>query len=328
MPITGPASYIPTTQAFLAHWDEANAALGAGHALTIRKQTINAPADVTRAVLDAHYEALLTRHQEVQAAVVADDLARGAYFDGKTVLFAKLNMFNEKVRALLANSRYERALPEVPGIDNALGIITDALNKALSLWVNINENEVLGTGVALVLRDGTAVEDFEPLVNGLTPLFRAVSTAELGLKMTRERRNDLQDVIYPILKQYRVVVAGSFAADSAIMESLPMLTPAQGHTPAAVNADIVWDAAAVKAKITWAASDDAELDHYEVRYSPGTTYHDDEEDVLASFTPEEAREYLTDHALLTSGATALFKVYVILTTGNEKGGSALEITRP
>ena len=51
------------------------------------------------------------------ARTAARGRARGAYFDGKVVLFAKLNMFNEKVRALLSNTRWERVLPGVPGCD-------------------------------------------------------------------------------------------------------------------------------------------------------------------------------------------------------------------
>ena len=85
---------------------------------------------------------------------------------------------------------------------------------------------------------------------------------------------------------------------------------------------------AVKAKIQWDASDDPDLANYQVRYSPGTSYHEEDEDVIATFAPGDPREFLTDHALTLPGATALFRVYVILTTGNEKGSSTLSITRP
>jgi len=40
------------------------------------------------------------------------------------------------------------------------------------------------------------------------------------------------------------------------------------------------------------------------------------------------REFFTDAGLAASGNVASFKVYVILTTSNEKGSNTLTITRP
>lgn len=54
--------------------------------------------------------------------------------------------------------------------------------------------------------------------------------AELAvdLKVAREERNDLQDVIYGVLKAYRLKMPTILPAGRA----LPILTPAAGHTPA------------------------------------------------------------------------------------------------
>lgn len=328
MPITGPASYIPTTGEFIDHWEEANTALGAQGPLIIRKETVGTAADVAVAGLDSLYSQLLSQHQVVQSRVVALDLARADLEDAKVLALARLNMFNEKVRALLATTKWERALTVVPSLSAGEGTFMPELNGAMALWVEIDEGEVLGTGVELVLRDGTTLADFTTMVQEMPGKWRAESKADRRLKLEREERNDLQEKIYPILKQYRVVVPGFFAPNSALMATLPRLTPEEGRTPEPVNASVVWDAAAGKAKITWAASADPDLEKYQVRYSPGTEYHQDEEDVLATFQPGDPREYLTDHALTQPGTTALFRVYVMLTTGNEKGGSTLSVTRP
>ncbi len=328
MPITGPASYLPTTAEFLDHWEDVNTALGAGGPLILRKATLGTAADVNRAALETLYTTLVAQHATVQAAVVTVDLQRAGLEDYKAVMLEVLNMFNEKVRALLSNTKWERALPEVPSATAAQGAFTDPFNGALALWTRINDDEALGVGVVLVLRDGTDLASYEGAVTVVDTFFRGMSRAERTLKLEREERNDLQDRIYPILKQYRVAVAGFFAADSAIMESLPRLTPEPGHTPAPVNASIVWDAPAGKARIEWEASADADLASYQVRYSPGTIYHEEDEDVLATLVPGDPRVYLTDHALTQPGSQALFRVYVVLGTGNEKGGSTLEITRP
>ena len=66
---------------------------------------------------------------------------------------------------------------------------------------------------------------------------------------------------------------------------------------------------------------------YGVR-SPGTEYHEDVEDVIATIAAGAPPIYLTNHALTQSGATALFKVYVILDTGNERGSNVATVSRP
>lgn len=328
MPISGPSSYLPTVGEFLDHWEDVNNTLLAQGPLILRKETLGLAADVTRASLQILYNTLLGQHQTVQSSVVGLDLARGALEEVKEALLAKLNMFNERVRALLGNTKWERSLPEIPQISLGQGAFTDPLNGMVTLWDRIDSQNVLGVGVDLVLRDGTVYDEFAELLVTLDPAYRALSRAERTLKLEREERNDLQERIYPILKQYRVAVPGYFAAGSAMMEALPRLTPEPGHTPEPVNASIIWDAPAAQARIDWEASADEALAHYQVRYSPGTTYHEDEEDVLATFAPDDPRVFLTDHALTQPGATALFRVYVVLQTGNQAGGSTLAVTRP
>ena len=43
---------------------------------------------------------------------------------------------------------------------------------------------------------------------------------------------------------------------------------------------------------------------------------------------DAAREFSTDFALATPGVVAGFKVYVVLTTGNERGSDPVYVTRP
>ncbi len=49
---------------------------------------------------------------------------------------------------------------------------------------------------------------------------------------------------------------------------------------------------------------------------------------MASVAKDAPREVLTLHGLGTPGSTALFRVYVVLTTGNERGSGTVAITRP
>jgi hypothetical protein len=135
-------------------------------------------------------------------------------------------------------------------------------------------------------------------------------------------------IIYDILKLYRAKLPTKFPAGHALLDSLPDLTPAAGHTPDAVEVTAVWDAAAVKGKITWTESPEATLSHYEVRGVAGDVYVSADETLLASVAPADAREFLTDFALSVPGVVAGFKVYVVLTTGNERGSEAVFVTRP
>ncbi len=80
--------------------------------------------------------------------------------------------------------------------------------------------------------------------------------------------------------------------------------------------------------MTWGASSEAALQQYEVRGVPGDNYTTDDEAVLATVLPTAAREFSTTFALSGPGLTAGFKVYVVLTTGNERGSEAKYVTRP
>lgn len=81
-------------------------------------------------------------------------------------------------------------------------------------------------------------------------------------------------------------------------------------------------------KITWGASTEAELDHYEVWGAAGNDYNGDDESLLATIEPDAARELFTTFALNTPGVVAGFKVYVVLSSGNERGSAAVYVTRP
>jgi hypothetical protein len=50
--------------------------------------------------------------------------------------------------------------------------------------------------------------------------------------------------------------------------------------------------------------------------------------LLGSVDKNSPREFATDFALGTPGLTAGFKVYVVLTMGNECGSEPVYVTRP
>lgn len=131
-----------------------------------------------------------------------------------------------------------------------------------------------------------------------------------------------------MLVDYRKAVIGTFDPLDALVISLPKLSPEPGSTPDAVRATGVWDVPTQQAKITFAASASANIDHYELRMSPGPTYSTENEAVVASLSPSDPVEFFTDAGLTSSGDVASFKVYVVTTTDNEAGSNAVAVARP
>ncbi len=112
-----------------------------------------------------------------------------------------------------------------------------------------------------------------------------------------------------------------------LLGPIPDLTPPAGPAVQPVTLAGVWNTGTIKADLSWNASTDADLDHYSVRTSPGPTY-DDALETLVSDLPPATLTLATDAGLTTPGASALFKVYVVRTTGAEAGSNVVSVTRP
>jgi hypothetical protein len=326
--LTGPSSYIPTTEEFLNHWGAVNTALPPASPFTIPGEPLGFTGPVTRAVLQGLYDGLLAQQSVVQTAIMDDDLARESLVDQKNLMLDKLNQFNAKVRGSLPGTKWERRLPAVPGFGESRSKFCDPMESALNLWRRINNDSALGQDAELLLRDNYIMGDFESDLNLLRTAYQQLGLKDDTLALEREERNDIQDKIQPVLKQYRILMPTFFKPDNALVDSLPLLSPTGGHTPEPVTATGAWDAAQGKGKITWTASTDADLDHYEVRWSPGTEYHADDESTLGNIQPGGALEFLTDKGLAEAGAKSLFRVCVVLKQGNERGSEPVSVTRP
>ena len=78
--------------------------------------------------------------------------------------------------------------------------------------------------------------------------------------------------------------------------------------------------------MSWTASTDPDFLHYQVRRSGASPYSTSTELVVATI-PAGTLTHSTLEGLPTNGATMGYKVYVVLTTGNEKGSNAVSVTR-
>ncbi len=129
------------------------------------------------------------------------------------------------------------------------------------------------------------------------------------------------------MKAYRLALPARAVQFPELVETMPALTPAGGHTPDAVRASAVFELPG-QARVTYEASADAALDQYALRGNPGSRYDDADAVRIATHTPEEAREFLSGFSLTQPGAQVAFNVYVVLKTGNEAGSKTVVVERP
>lgn len=304
---------------FIEHW-EAVDALAA----------VVLPGGQTRGDLMSYRTALQALRDGITDLDMDLALARATRDIQVEALQARVIAFNTKVRGLFAGTALIRALPEAFAVSDGETAVNDGLHRVLRMWGNINGLTVLPAGLTLpmLLPDGTTRAELATARDTLRAAYQTVIELDQDLKEERGKRNDFQETIYATLKAYRLRVAGEFPAGHSLVDTMPALTPTGTRTPDAVVATGVWDAGEAKAQITWEASADSDLARYEVRGVPGEDYVADDEVVLATVLPEEAREVLTGFALGTPGLKASFKVYVVLHTGHERGSEAVMVQRP
>ncbi len=321
MPISGPTSFVPVTEECLGHWAAVDTALGAGNEVVL-------PGAVNRAALQTKLNALVAKQADVQAKLNAEEVARGDVELKRQDLLLRANQFNDKIRGMFPGSKWVRALPSVPTITEAQSKFVQPLDDIGNLWGLINADPA--TPAAVSLLGGYLVAAFLAEVTGLKTASTTLNIARSNTKIALEERNDLQDAIYEILKNYRQVMPTFFAPDHALVESLPRLTPEPGSTPAAVTANGSYDATQQKARLSSTQSTDPNLLRIEWRYCQGPNFSTDLEAVVpgGSIPPGGNLEILTDIALSSPGAVATFRAYVITTTGNEKGSNTVTIVRP
>ncbi|MES2657877.1 MAG: hypothetical protein V4689_04625 [Verrucomicrobiota bacterium] len=328
MAINGSASFVPTTRLFLANWQDANAALPPTDPLLLPAGLAGFPAKVTRAdllgLLETAGTGLIPLRTKVEEADNLVDTTSEALKLAKAPLAARLVEFNAYVRTWHENTKWVASLPEVPNPGNDEGNFTKPLDDVETLW-NTMQTEL---ETDIVLRDGYGYVDFADGLTELRSFYAAWSNATQQEGMAIQSRKAMEARIYAVLKKYREVVALRFAKDSPVYLTLPRLSPLPGHTPAAVILTGIWNAAETQAELGWTASTEATLKHYQIRFCSGADYENDEEEIVATILPGAPLVFLTPAGLSVAGATASYKVYVVLETDNEKGSDAVAVTRP
>lgn len=323
MPISNNTSYVPTMNEFIAHWGQVDAVLTPD--LVISAPDGNA---MTRAQFTTLRDTLQTQFQTVVGFLNDKEIARGGIRQMKARMLAHFNEFTAMLDGYWAATPFYNARPYAPSVSDGEEAFIAPMRDALSLWGKLNAGAApAGITLPLDLSDGTALEDFTHEIAALQTAHATEANANQNAVLARSQRDHTMATAKAVMVSYRKVVPARCAQHPTLVETLPALTPPPGHTPDAVNASAVFQAPD-QAKIVHAASPDAALARYELRGNPGDTYDEQDAVTLATHTPTDPREFLTGFGLTQPGTQAAFKVFVILTTGNEAGSAEMMVERP
>ena len=323
--ITGPSSYSAAMSTFGQHWLSGNTKLGPTKHFAIALLNKTTVSQVAFAGLRS---TLLTQENAVQAALTNFQLARGTVLTKKNELLPKFGLFTSILDGYYQGTHFIEARPYAPSFNDGKENFLRPLGAMMTVWLKMNEGGAPpGVSLPVLLGDNTDQGSFASALSSLCFAFGDMENKEVLLQLARGERNVTLRKAYEVMKFYREVAPGKYTLHPEMIETMPRLTPLPGHTPERVNASAMFEAPN-ESKIVHDASTDAMLSHYELRGNAGDDYSEHDAMLIASHEPGEPMEFLTSFALTQPGAKAAFKVFVVLTTGNEAGSAEMVVQRP
>lgn len=334
MPISSPSSFLPTIELFLSHWADVDVVVGALTPLKVGQANPNGGAPVLKVRGD-----LVTLKSDLtaaRAAVTGESVnlavKRGTVRDLMEAVLGRYNQFASAVRSRYAEKAYARALPGAPSVGDSPETFLKAVEKAEALWAVINA--ALGP-LPLTLGAGTpgdpvyAVGQFTTDLAALRTVAQDIHKSEQKLTTLIELRNDIQQVIAPLLRDYRQAVAGRFPEGHALVESLPRYSPEPGNKPdkAKLNS-AMWNEATSVADVTFTPSTSADVVRHEMRICAGPVYDEDLETIDAVLAAGQPPVFHTGSLLASPGAVISIKIYAVTADGRENDSQALSVQRP
>ena len=334
MPLTGVNSYLSTSQEFENHWEAVNAAQPA--------LPIVLPDGTTLADFGAMRAAMVVAFGAVAPAAAAQRSAAGALVLSRQSLQPRFVQLGQMVRLYLSKTRFKDAAPLAPNLSDGEQVFRAAGEQAMARWAEINAaTDLAPFAPPLVLPalvtggDAYAQSDFEAELSALMGAFAADHKAGGDATQQRANRDALLPAMREAMRQYRETVLLFLPKDSPLRATLPRLTPAVGTTPTAVATAGAWDYQLGQARLSWpeisqGVRDKYHIDKLQVRACAGDVYKADEEEIVpgGDALAPDATHFETNWELGAPADRAVFKVYVMTTTGNENGGKAVKIVRP
>ena len=257
-----------------------------------------------------------------------------------TLLMAKRNSLRTSTRQTMSDWRkkadsdvggtpYGAGLPTLPSETEALDSFLKTLRVANDRWIQINGagSEVPHFTPPMIVK-GTTQAQFEDAIDLLEATGKELETAETALPGERAKRDNKADAVYQTETAYRKKVIADFSDNSPALETLPTLQPAShGYTPQAVELSGVYNAATGEGDLSWTASPDPNLAHYELRISAGPKYKEADSSLLATLQAG-VLSYAIAAQYLQPGAVISSVVKVVLDDDHEKQSNTVTLTAP
>lgn len=319
MPLTTPGSYLPTIDAFLAHWAEVNTAVG-GAGMSLTGGYDIAALGTDRAAIDTLITTVADAANTLQTAADERDLQKNA-------MMLLLSQFRSAVRANLPGTHFVAALPKLPQFSSVESKFVGAFRDMSTLWTQIDASPTTATFTPPMVMGATALADFTTLLDGLKDQYTAVATASENGRIARKARNAALVPVKARLKQYRDAVIAALGPTHVLIASIPLISAPAGHTPDPIIVSGVYNSATGNGDFTIIPPTDPDFSHVSVRHAPGPTYKTDEETVVGTMAAGETT-FSSNVGLAAPGSESLFRFYNVLTTGNEKGSATVKIVRP
>lgn len=320
MPLTSNSSYHPVLLSFLDHWEQVNAVLPTP--LVLRQGT--------RAEALLLADELSARLAEVGEANISIQIAAGAVLMLRDELRGLLEQWSGIVSVYWEPTPWGKLAPNLPPVDAALDKFLRYFREALRLWALIEaEPPPPAAPVPIRIGPGESIgrAEFEAKVEALRQASLTWEAAGFTATVARARRDVLIKKTRALLMDYTRALPARVGAESLLVQSMPRLWPAPGHTPEPVSAEGAWVPEAAAARLTWTASADKLLDHYEVRACSGPDYSREDETLLGTVDAQAERTLESPRFLEAPGAVASYRVYVVLTTGNERASETVVVQR-
>jgi len=311
---------------FGAAWELVDAALAGvpgGGALVVLDGVDRAGVAALRGELAARLEAV--RAQELALRLAA---GLGAALRGEVA--RRLQEFTAAARTWWGSAPEGAAVPLVTWRTAAVDKFLKPVREALRLWERLNAGAA-PPGVVLPLTlgtDGFARADLAGLQAELLGARDDGEAAEFLLTILRAERDATEARARAVLAAFLKAAPARLGAEHPAVVCAPRLYPLPGQTPEPVRASGHWGAESAEARLTWEASGEERLSHYEVRWCRGEHYDKKKERAAGRVEKEGPRVFLTRLGLTKPGAAASFRVYVVLTSENERGSAPVTVWRP
>jgi len=273
----------------------------------------------------AELQTAITNQEDLDNAI---SLATANRDNQRANLRARVMEFRDRVKLDLKGTGYERGLPDTPHPTASEQKLLKAADDTASLWTRIDaETAIGGFTPPLLMRGNYTLAAFIADLATMRTYFGDVRQAENDARLARKNRDVLLDPLRERMVQYRAVIEVEYGVGHPFVQSLPDVYDSAGSTPDAVTASGQWDEMSMQAMLTWTPSTNPNLVEYEVRMTPAATYDSNNASTIGNLTPG-FEQFETMEGLANPGDVASYKVYVLLSTGNEAGSNTVTITRP